>query len=119
MYSYSFEEDIISGLHYDSLLAGGQNCHLGKLINNHKNTIIYVICLRKAQHVVHQDRFLGTVESRKRGVHALFLNVLFGNGIGHARLDILAEILLSFNQYKCCRNTVIVFSTPKFLATGV
>jgi hypothetical protein len=48
MYPHSFKEDLGSGLHCDALLAGGQNHHLGKLINNHKNIVISLLGLRKA-----------------------------------------------------------------------
>jgi hypothetical protein len=58
-FPHSFEEEVGSGLHCDSLLAGGNNFHLGKSINHHKNTIISLL-----------------------GVHALFLNGWFGNGVG-------------------------------------
>jgi hypothetical protein len=40
MYLESFKEELGSGLYYDSLLAGNQNFHLRKAINNHKNTVI-------------------------------------------------------------------------------
>jgi hypothetical protein len=40
MYPYSFKEEFSSGLYCDALLAGDHNSHLGKMINNHKNTII-------------------------------------------------------------------------------
>jgi hypothetical protein len=36
MYPHLFEEELGSSLHCDSLLAGGHNHHLRKLINNHK-----------------------------------------------------------------------------------
>jgi hypothetical protein len=35
-----FKEELGSGLYYDALLAGNQNSHLKKSINNHKNTVI-------------------------------------------------------------------------------
>jgi hypothetical protein len=40
MYPDSFKEELGSGLCYDVLLAGNQNHHLRKAINNHKNTVI-------------------------------------------------------------------------------
>jgi len=40
MYLDSFKEEFGSGLCCDSLLAGGQNRHLRKAINNHKNIVI-------------------------------------------------------------------------------
>jgi hypothetical protein len=36
MYPYSFKEELGSGLYCDALLAGDQDHHLGKVINNHK-----------------------------------------------------------------------------------
>jgi hypothetical protein len=40
MYPKSFKEELGSGLRCDALLVGGHNRHLGKEINNHKNTVI-------------------------------------------------------------------------------
>jgi hypothetical protein len=40
MYPDSFKEELGSGLGRDVLLAGNQNRHLRKSINNHKNTVI-------------------------------------------------------------------------------
>jgi hypothetical protein len=48
-----FKEELGSGLYCDALLAGGHNRHLGKAINNHKNTVISPLGGWKAQHVVH------------------------------------------------------------------
>ena len=53
MYLDSFKEDLGSGLSSDVLLAGGQNRHLGKVINNHKNTVIASLHGLEARHVVH------------------------------------------------------------------
>jgi hypothetical protein len=74
MYPDLFKEDLGSGLYCDALLAGGHNCHLRKVINNHKNIVISPLGGREAQHVVHGDGFPWPVRSRKRGVHALFLS---------------------------------------------
>jgi hypothetical protein len=38
-----FEEEIGSGLNHDALLGGGQNDHLRKSINNHKNIVISML----------------------------------------------------------------------------
>jgi hypothetical protein len=51
MYPHSFEEELGSGLCCDALLVGDQNHHLGKMINNHKNTVISLLGGWKAQHV--------------------------------------------------------------------
>jgi hypothetical protein len=40
MYLDSFKEELGSGLCCDALLAGNQNHHLRKEINNHKNIVI-------------------------------------------------------------------------------
>jgi hypothetical protein len=40
MYPDPFKEYIGSGLCCDSLLAGNQNHHIRKAVNNHKNTVI-------------------------------------------------------------------------------
>jgi hypothetical protein len=36
VYPHSFKENLGSVLHCDALLAGNQNRHIGKVINNHK-----------------------------------------------------------------------------------
>jgi hypothetical protein len=68
MYPDSFKEELGSGICCDDLLAGNKNFHLRKAINNQKNTIIFPLGGREAQHVVHLDRFPWPVRSRKRGV---------------------------------------------------
>jgi hypothetical protein len=40
VYPHSFKEELGRGLCFDALLAGGHNRHLGKVIKNHKNTVI-------------------------------------------------------------------------------
>jgi hypothetical protein len=77
----------------DVLLAGDHNRHLGKAINNHKNSFISPLGGRDALHVVHRDGFPLPVKSRQRGVQALFICVRFGNRAGGAILDILVDIL--------------------------
>ena len=44
MKPYMLKEDLGCGLSYDSLLVSFQNGHLRKLINNHKNTVVVMIC---------------------------------------------------------------------------
>jgi hypothetical protein len=53
MYPDSFKEELGNDLYCDALFASGQNHHLGKAINNHKNTVISPFGGRKAQHEVH------------------------------------------------------------------
>ena len=53
MYLDFFKEDLGSGLYYDALLAGNQNHHLRKAVNNHKNIVISSLGGREARHVVH------------------------------------------------------------------
>jgi hypothetical protein len=53
MYLDSFKEELGSGLYCDALLAGNQNCHLRKAINNHKNIVISPLSGWEARHVVH------------------------------------------------------------------
>jgi hypothetical protein len=96
MYPDSFKEELGSGLCCDALLAGGQNRHLRKAINNHKNTVISPLGGREARHVVHGDGFPWPVRSRQRGVHALFLSGRFGNSAGSAGPDILVDLLSKF-----------------------
>jgi hypothetical protein len=43
MYPDFFKEELGSGLCYDALLAGNQNRHLRKAINNHKNIVISLL----------------------------------------------------------------------------
>jgi hypothetical protein len=47
------KKSLASGLCCDALLAGNQNHHLRKAINNHKNTVISPLGGWEAQHVVH------------------------------------------------------------------
>jgi hypothetical protein len=96
MYPHSIEEELGNSLCCDALLAGDQNHHLGKSINHPKNIVISLLRGRKSQHVVHGDGFPGPFKSRQRGVHALFLNGYFGNGVGRVRPDILVDILTDF-----------------------
>jgi hypothetical protein len=65
---YPFKEELGSIYLCDSLLAGCDNVYLRKLINHHKYTIIVVLFLWKAIHVIHQDGFPRPLGSRKRGV---------------------------------------------------
>jgi hypothetical protein len=53
MYLDSFKEDLGSGLCFDALLAGNQNHHLRKAINNHKKIVISPLGGWEARHVVH------------------------------------------------------------------
>jgi hypothetical protein len=53
MYLDLFKEELASGLCCDVLLAGNQNFHLRKAINNHKNIVISSFGGREAWHVVH------------------------------------------------------------------
>jgi hypothetical protein len=64
----SFEEDLGSIYHFDILLAGCEDDHLQKPINDHKYTIIALLGGRKARHVIHGDGFPRLLGSRKRGV---------------------------------------------------
>jgi hypothetical protein len=97
MYPKSFKEELGSGLYCDSLLAGDHNHHLRKSINNHKNTVIYMLGGWEAQHVVHGDGFPRPVISRQRGVHSLFLSGEFGNSACSEGPDILANLLSKFD----------------------
>jgi hypothetical protein len=48
MYLDLFKEELGSGLYYDVLLAGNQNFHVRKAINNHKNIVISLLGVREA-----------------------------------------------------------------------
>jgi hypothetical protein len=100
MYLDSFKEELGSGLCCDGLLAGNQNHHRRKAINNHKNTVISTLGGQEAQHVVHLYGFPWPVRSRKRGVQALFLSGRFGNRAGNAVPNILADLLSKFQRVK-------------------
>ena len=95
MYQNSFKEELGSGL-CDALLTGNQNCHLRKMINNHKNTVISPLGGWEAEHVVHGDGFPWYIRNRQRGVPTLFLSGRFGNNVGSAGPDILADFLSKF-----------------------
>jgi hypothetical protein len=53
MYPDSFKEELGSGLYYDALLARNHNRHIREAINNHKNTVIFLLGGWEVQHVVH------------------------------------------------------------------
>ena len=53
MYPDSFKEELGNGLCCDALLAGSHDLHLGKVINNHKDTVISTLGGWEARHVVH------------------------------------------------------------------
>jgi hypothetical protein len=65
---HSFEEELGSIYQCDILLAGCEDGHLLKPINNHKYTIIDLLGGWKAKHVIHLDGFPRLLRSRKRGV---------------------------------------------------
>jgi hypothetical protein len=50
---HSFEEDLGSICFCDILLAGCEDGHLSKLINDHKYAVIALLGGRKARHVIH------------------------------------------------------------------
>jgi hypothetical protein len=131
MYLHSFEEELGSGLCSDHLLACGQNHHFIKMINHHKSTNISPLGCWKAKHVVHRDGFPEPFRSRKRGVHALFLNGQFGNSACSERPDILdnimsmsrlIEMLLQHFHYLfytevSCHLTIVIFPNHLHLLT--
>jgi hypothetical protein len=96
MYPDLFKEELGSDLGCDVLLAGNQNLHIRKVINNNKNTVISPLGGQEARHVVHLDGFPWPVKSRKRGVQALFLSGRFGNSAGSVGLDIFVDLLSKF-----------------------
>jgi hypothetical protein len=49
----SFEEELSSICHYGILLAGREDGHLQKPINDHKYIVISFLGGRKARHVIH------------------------------------------------------------------
>jgi hypothetical protein len=65
---HSFEEEIGSIYHCDVLLAGCEDVHLRKLINDNKYTIIVVLGGWRARHVIHRDGFPRLIGGWKRGV---------------------------------------------------
>jgi hypothetical protein len=65
---HSFEEELHSTFHCDILLAGCEDGHLRKPINDHKYAVISLLGGRKARHVIHLDGFPRLLKSRKRGV---------------------------------------------------
>jgi hypothetical protein len=50
---HSFKEDIGSICRYDNFLAGYEDVHLQKPINDHKYAIIAFLGGQKARHVIH------------------------------------------------------------------
>jgi hypothetical protein len=68
MYPESFKEEIGSNLYCDIIFSRGQNHHLRKAINNHKNIVISPLGGWDTKDVVHGDGFPWPFNSRKMGV---------------------------------------------------
>jgi len=64
VYPYLLKEELISGLYWDTLLAGGHDDHHRELVDNHENAIIVVLSIRKVGRVIHGDKFPRLARSR-------------------------------------------------------
>jgi hypothetical protein len=65
---HSFEKYLGSICQYDIILAGCEDGHPWKLINDHKYAIISLLGGWEARHVIHWDGFARLLRNRKRGV---------------------------------------------------
>jgi hypothetical protein len=63
-----FEEELGSICRCDALLAGCDNGHLRKPINQHKYKIISMLGGWNERHVIHHDGFPRPLKGMKRGV---------------------------------------------------
>jgi len=79
-----FKEEFSSGLCCDILLAGHHNGHLQEPVDDHKNTVVYMLSRRKARHVIHGDGFQRSNRGKQWGIEALLLDGWFGNGTSSA-----------------------------------
>jgi hypothetical protein len=84
----------------DALLAGCQNCHLRESINDHEYIVIPMLGCRKTRHVIHGDGFPRPIGSRKRDVHALFLDGGLNNDACSVGSNVLVDILLKLQPIK-------------------
>ena len=84
MYPYSFKEEFGSVLCHDAILASRQYSHLKKKIHDQKYTIIPMLGISEARHIMHGDGFPGIVGSSQRSVHALLLDGWLGDGASSA-----------------------------------
>ena len=57
VYPHSFKEDFSSGFCFDILLTSCHNGHLRESVDDHKNTVVAMLSIRKAWHVIHGDGF--------------------------------------------------------------
>jgi hypothetical protein len=52
-----------------------------------------MLSIRKAQHVIHGDRFPRSTRGRKESTKAFLIDGFFGNGASNEGLDVLPNIL--------------------------
>jgi hypothetical protein len=64
----SFEEDLGSIIHCDSLLTGCDDGHLRKPIKDHKHTVISVLGVWKTKHIIDGDGLPQLLKNRKWGI---------------------------------------------------
>jgi hypothetical protein len=93
VYPHSFKEEFSSGFCCDILLAGHHNGHFRESVDDHKNTVIAMLNIRKARHVIHRDGFPRSTGGRKWIIEALLLDGRFGNSASSEGLDVLPDIL--------------------------
>jgi hypothetical protein len=96
VYRRSFKEEFSSGFCCDILLAGHHNGHFRESVDDHKNTVITMLSIRKAQNIIHGDGFPSLTSGRQWNIEALLLDGQFGNGTSSSGLDVLPHILSRF-----------------------
>jgi hypothetical protein len=96
MYPDSFKEELDSGLCCDALLAGNQNHHLRKVINNQKTqSFPRLVDRRPDMKSIEMDSH--GLSGVGRGVYrTTFLVVGLDNNAGSAGPDILVDLLSKF-----------------------
>ena len=64
VHPHSSKEEFSSGFCCDILLAGRHNGHLWESVDKHEKTVISMLSIRKAWHVIHGDGFPRSIRDR-------------------------------------------------------
>jgi len=87
------KEELSNDFHCDTLPVGCQHCHLGKPINNHKNTIMTMLGWRKTRHKIHGYWLPKLILSAQSSVQSIFLNCRFIGDTCDAQFDISTNVM--------------------------
>jgi hypothetical protein len=84
VYPHSFKEVFSSGFCCDILLASCHNGHLPESVDDHENTVISMLSIRKDRHLIHGDGFPRSTRGRKWSIEEFLIDGRFGNDTYHA-----------------------------------